>query len=236
VRSSIAAVLALAVAAGAVAYRDNWFNTEPFTGNSPLPTSYLTTVRIVSIGGAVLFAILGMAAVIGLARAARWALEPRVGADYASVTRYAILLIGTLVVAVGALSVANIQLWQLILPGAITGVLITIAAQQALANLFAGLMLQVARPFTVGERIQVRNGAINGPLRGLVVELSITYVQLLTDDGLVSIPNSQMLAAAVGPIPAASVPASHAGQSAAAAPAGQRGLLAGGSAGGAPEV
>ena len=138
--------------------------------------------------------------------------------------------------AVGALSVANIQLWQLILPGAITGVLITIAAQQALANLFAGLMLQVARPFTVGERIQVRNGAINGPLRGLVVELSITYVQLLTDDGLVSIPNSQMLASAVGPIPAASVPASDAGQSAAAAPAGQRGLLAGGSAGGAPEV
>ena len=40
---------------------------------------------------------------------------------------------------------------QLVVGGAVTGVLLTIAAQQSLSNLFAGVMLQFAQPFRVGE-------------------------------------------------------------------------------------
>jgi hypothetical protein len=36
---------------------------------------------------------------------------------------------------------------------------------------------------------------------GLVTEIGITYLRLDTDDGPVNLPNSQVLAAATGPIP-----------------------------------
>jgi small-conductance mechanosensitive channel len=82
----------------------------------------------------------------------------------------------------------------------VTGVLITIAAQQSLSNLFAGVMLQFAQPFRVGEQVRIRSGALAGTIEGTVTEFSITYVRLETEDGRVLLPNSQVLAAAVSPL------------------------------------
>ena len=45
--------------------------------------------------------------------------------------------------------------------------------------------------------IQLRSGAMGGLIDGLVSEIGITYVRLDTADGPMSLPNSQVLAAAV---------------------------------------
>jgi small-conductance mechanosensitive channel len=39
-------------------------------------------------------------------------------------------------------------------------------------------------------------------LDGIVTEIGLTYVRLNTGDGVLSLPNSQVLAAGVGPLPA----------------------------------
>ena len=44
-------------------------------------------------------------------------------------------------------------------------------------------------------------GALGGQLQGVVTEIGITYIRLDTGDTVMSVPNSQVLAAAVGPIP-----------------------------------
>ena len=80
--------------------------------------------------------------------------------------------------------------------------LLGIAGQQSMANLFAGIVLLVSRPFNVGERIRVRSGAMGGVMEGTVTEIGLTYVRLDTGDGVLALPNSQVLAAAVGPVPA----------------------------------
>ena len=98
------------------------------------------------------------------------------------------------------------------LGGALTAVLLGIAGQQTMANLFAGIVLLLSRPFNVGERVRVRSGAMGGIFDGLVTEIGITYVRLDTGDGVLALPNSQMLAAAVGPLPPA--PASRPGPAA----------------------
>jgi len=87
--------------------------------------------------------------------------------------------------------------WQLLVSGAVVGVLVGIAAQQSLANLFAGLVLLFARPFRVGDRVRFRAGALSGEVEGMVIDVSLTYVRLQTDEGPVLLPNSQALAAAV---------------------------------------
>ena len=81
--------------------------------------------------------------------------------------------------------------------GALATIIITIAGQQSLSNIFAGMVLLLSRPFMVGDKIWLRSGALGGQLEGTVTEIGITYLQLDTITGLMSLPNSQVLAAAV---------------------------------------
>jgi hypothetical protein len=95
-----------------------------------------------------------------------------------------------------------VPIGQLVLGGALTSVFVGIAAQQALGNVFAGLVLVFARPFHVGDAIRLRAGALGGTLDGIVTDIGITYVRFDMDGSVMSIPNSQVLNAVVGPSPA----------------------------------
>lgn len=195
-RSVIALVLAIAAAVVAALQ-------EPTSVTHP----GLTTAKIVRAAMAAAFCVLAEGAAIGLSSRAREVLEPRVGSSHAAVVRYTILLAGSIATFAITLQLFGIAVGQLVLGGALTAVLLGIAGQQTMANLFAGIVLLLSRPFNVGERIRVRSGAMGGIFDGLVTEIGITYVRLDTGDGVLALPNSQMLAAAVGPLPPA--PASH---------------------------
>jgi hypothetical protein len=157
-------------------------------------------------GAAVAFFLLAGFATIGLGNKTREILQPSVGAAHAAVIRFAILVVGGIITIVVTLDLLNVPITQLILGGAVTGVVIGIAAQQSLANMFAGIVLLVARPFQVGDRVGIRAGALSGLIEGTVTEISVTYVRLQTPSGPVHIPNSMVLAAAVGPAGAVPLP------------------------------
>jgi len=161
------------------------------------------TYRIVWAGTAVLFLIFGSVATVGLATQARQLLEPRVGIAYSAVVRYAILIVGAFTTLLLTLVLFGVPVSQLVLGGALTTVFVSIAAQQALGNVFAGLVLMLARPFKVGDEIRLRAGSLGGggTLDGTVTDIGITYVRVDTSSGLISVPNSQALNAVVGPIP-----------------------------------
>jgi hypothetical protein len=172
-------------------------------------------------GAAVAFFLLAGFATIGLGNKAREVLQPSVGAAHAAVIRFAILVAGGLITIVVALDLLNIPITQLILGGAVTGVVIGIAAQQSLSNMFAGIVLLVARPFQVGDRVGIRAGALSGLIEGTVTEISVTYVRLQTPSGPVHIPNSMVLAAAVGPAGAVPAPPGQGPSTPQGAPSGQ---------------
>ena len=159
------------------------------------------TRTILTWTGAAVFLIFGLVAAFGLSGQARNLLRPVIGAAHAGVARYALVLASVFAILVITLNIAQVPVGQLVLGGAVTGVLLGIAAQQSLSNLFAGMVLLFARPFRVGDRVRFRAGALYGLLDGTVTDISITYVRLETSDGLIFIPNSQALAACVGPLP-----------------------------------
>jgi small-conductance mechanosensitive channel len=99
------------------------------------------------------------------------------------------------------LGLLSVPIQQLLLGGALTGVIVGIAAQQALGNVFAGLVLLLARPFNVDDAIRIRSGTLGGELLGRVIAVGLTYVTLETADGLLLVPNSVMLASGIGPQP-----------------------------------
>jgi len=180
--------------------------------------------QILSYGAAIAFCLLAGAGTLGLGNKAREVLERSFGSEHAGVVRFAILVIGAVITVVLTLELFDIAVTQLIVGGVVTSVLLGIAAQQSLANVFAGIVLLMARPFRVGDQIGIRSGALSGLLEGMVSEISITYVRLETPNGPVHIPNSQVLAAAVGPIgalppPAGAAPAPAQGSAAQAEPA-----------------
>jgi Mechanosensitive ion channel len=161
--------------------------------------------HIVWTGTAIAFCAFGCVATYGLAGKVRQVLEPRTGTSHAAIARYALLLIGGFTTLVTTFQLFGIPIGQLVLGGALTSVFVGIAAQQALSNVFAGLVLLFARPFLVGDEIRLRAGALGGQLEGVVTDIGITYVRLHSGGGIVSIPNSQVLNAIVGPVPKDSV-------------------------------
>lgn len=161
---------------------------------------------VLSYAAALAFCLLASAAVIGVGNKARVSLQESIGSAHAAVIRFTIVLAGGLATIVLTLQLLHIPITQLVVGGALTGVLVGIAAQQSLANVFAGIVLLMARPFRVGDQIGIRSGALGGLIEGFVTEISITYVMLDTGNGAVHVPNSQVLAAAVGPAGSVAAP------------------------------
>ena len=186
--------LVLAIAAGAAS---GWAHHAFRTLFSPdhVPK------QIIAAACAIGFCVFASIATYGLSGSARDVLAPRVGAAHAAVVRYALVLIGAFATLVITLDLFRVPVGQLVLGGALTSVFVGIAAQQSLSNVFAGIVLLVARPFRVGDSIRLRAGALGGVIDGTVTEIGITYVRLQCNGALMAVPNSQVLNAVVGPVP-----------------------------------
>jgi small-conductance mechanosensitive channel len=177
------------------------------------------THQIVYVLGLGTFFVLGLAAVIGLSARVQATSRALIGQAHAAMLRYALALVGIFAVLTFSLAIARIDVKELLVSGAVLGVILGIAAQQSLANLFAGLVLLFARPFRVGSRVGFRAGALGGQVDGVVTDIGLTYVRVETDDGPAMLPNVQALGAIVLALP--EQPATGAGRaarSAAAAP------------------
>lgn len=180
----------LAVAAGAISYvagrhLDSLFQPGHLASS------------IAAAAAAAAFFIFATVAVVSLAGHARETLEAVTGSAHAAVVRYAIVLVGAILTIAITLVLLKVPVGQLLVGGAFVTIIITIAGQQSLSNVFAGLVLLLSRPFQVGDAILLRSGALSGQLEGTVTEIGITYLRLDTGNGVMLLPNSQVLAAAV---------------------------------------
>ena len=122
--------------------------------------------------------------------------DPSTAGTVAFVVRLATLAVGVFV----ALSLAGIPPRTLAVGGAITAVVLGLAAQQTFGNVFAGLVLASARPFRVGERVRLQAGGVAGSLEGEVTSLGLLYTTFAQGDDLILVPNSIVLSAAVVPL------------------------------------
>jgi small-conductance mechanosensitive channel len=159
--------------------------------------------------GGLVFVIAAIVATRSAASEVYRVVGARTGPSHAGVLRWLVTVVGYVIVLITALGIVAVPVGHLLLGGALTGVIVGIAAQQALGNIFAGVVLLIARPFSVGDSIRVKSGSLGGPLEGTVSGMGMTYVTILTADGPLSLPNSSLLASAVGPAPVAAHEASQ---------------------------
>ena len=160
-------------------------------------TSADTTVRIVVVLAIV---ILGWTIARDIGRAAAPTffrrLDPAMAGTVGFLIRFATIAATLLV----ALQIAQVSASALLAGSAFTAVIVGLAAQQSLGNLFAGLMLVSARPFRVGERLRLQAGGLAGQTEGVVSSLGLLYTTLARGEERIMVPNSVVLGAAVVPL------------------------------------
>ncbi len=154
--------------------------------------------QLIAAAAGALFVLLAGIPLRNVAHRVTRPVHARAGASAAHLVRMGVTASGYLVVAVTALVVLRVPVGQLLLSGAVTGVILGIAAQQSLGNAFAGILLMLSAPFRVGDYITLRSGSLGGQYDGFVSDISLTYTTLETDEGSMSFANAAVMAAATG--------------------------------------
>jgi small-conductance mechanosensitive channel len=159
-----------------------------------------TAETYVQWGAVLLLLVIGWTLARTIGRAAGPTFFRRMDPGTAGTVGFVTRLVTIAVTILLALGVAGVSAGSLIAGGAFTAVVLGLAAQQTLGNLFAGMVLITARPFRVGERIRLQAGALGGVLEGVVSSLGLLYTTLARGDDRIMIPNTGVLAAVVVPV------------------------------------
>lgn len=144
--------------------------------------------------------ILGWALARDVGRALGPTLFKRVDPGTAGTLGFLIRLFTVALALLVALRIAGLKPQTLAVGGAVTAVVVGLAAQQTIGNLIAGTVLLSARPFRIGDRIRLHSGAAAGKIEGTVAGLGLLYLILARGEDEIMVPNSVVLGAAVEPL------------------------------------
>jgi small conductance mechanosensitive channel len=170
-------------------HRHSWLGIESSEGE--------TAVRIATV---IALLVLGWAIARDIGRALGPALFRRLDPATAGTAGFLIRLATAVVALIVALRVAGVEARTLAVGGAFTAVILGLAAQQTLGNVFAGTVLLSARPFRVGDRVRLQGGPLAGQLEGTVSSLGLLYTTFATGEDSIMVPNSVVLNVAVLPL------------------------------------
>ncbi|MDG6989218.1 MAG: mechanosensitive ion channel family protein [Nitrososphaerota archaeon] len=136
---------------------------------------------------------------------------PERGATVGTAFRF----IGYIALAFIVLGLAGVSGTQLLAGGTFTGLVLGLAGQQTLSNVFAGLLILTSRPFLVGNRITLStwqwgfvvpsyppkffsDDLLIPGYTGVVEDIHLNYTAIRLDEGtLVKVPNSIVIQASV---------------------------------------
>jgi small-conductance mechanosensitive channel len=159
-----------------------------------LSTELEFPIKVVS---AIALAVLGWVIAKDVGRAFGPMLFRRLEPGTAGTVGFLIRLATIGLAALLALDAVGVKPQTLAIGGALTAVVLGLAAQQTFGNLIAGTVLLSARPFRVGERVRLQGGALAGQVDGVVGSLGLLYTTFVAGDESILVPNSVVLSVMV---------------------------------------
>jgi len=183
-REALLMLLLGAAVIGLLIWRDELFGTD-------------VPVRIIA---ALLLAAIGWRFARDIGRAMGPRLLRRFDAGTASTVGFLLQLFTLLVIGVVALRIVDLDPRAIALGGAVTAVVIGLAAQSTLGNVIAGIMLQASRPFKVSERVRLQGGTLGTTVEGTVASQGLIYTTFARGNSLLLVPNNSVLSATIVPL------------------------------------
>ena len=186
-RAQREAIALIPVVAGVVllwVFREDIFGTD-------------TPVRIAA---AILLAAVGWRFARDIGRSIGPRLLGRFDPGTASTVSFLVQLVSLLVVVIVALRLMNVETRAIAVGGALTAVVLGLAAQSTLGNVIAGMVIIGARPFRVGERVRLQGGTLGSVVEGTVGSIGLVYTTIARGNGVLLVPNNAALNAIVVPL------------------------------------
>src|SRR4051812_11687260 len=165
-------------------YREDIFGTD-------------TPVRIAA---AVLLAAIGWRFARDIGRFLGPRLLSRFDPSAASTISFLTQLATLFVVIIVALRLMNVETRAIAVGGALTAVVLGLAAQSTLGNVIAGLVLLGLRPFRVGERVRLQGGTLGNVVEGTIVGIGLVHTTVARGNATLLVPNNSTLSATVVPL------------------------------------
>lgn len=123
-------------------------------------------------------------------------LRPYLNAGRTAAIQFCMRLVGLITIILVTMTLMGIPIDKLLLGGAALGVILSVAAQQSLANFFASIVLIISRPFQVGDELLITAGALGGTYEGSIKDIGLSHTKIMTTDNkLVLLPNATLLSA-----------------------------------------
>ncbi|AWR94134.1 mechanosensitive ion channel family protein [Acidianus brierleyi] len=138
-----------------------------------------------------------------------------IGESNATSVSFITKLLGYILAFVGFFILIRVSIGAALAAGGFAGIVLGLASQTVLSNIFGGVMLLFSRPYKVGDRITIStwqygllaptyppkffsNDFLIPGYTGKVIDISLLYTTIYTDDSVpVKIPNSIMVQAAI---------------------------------------
>ncbi|HEY8999644.1 MAG TPA: mechanosensitive ion channel family protein [Candidatus Saccharimonadales bacterium] len=154
--------------------------------------------KLIALAGVSLFVVFSIASLHVLTSAVRKSIVAhRLGVGRAAALQFILRLFGYLAIMFTTLDGVGVPVGHLLLGSAVLGIILGVAAQQALGNFFASIVLIVSHPFVVGEELTLVSGALGGKYEGTIVDIGLTHTHLQEKNGtVVALPNATLLAGA----------------------------------------
>ena len=154
----------------------------------------------IRLGAAAALLLLGFGLARDIGRLLGPSLFRRMDPGTAGTVGFLIRLFFAVVASLVALRVAGLTNASLLPAAAATAVILGLAAQQTLGNLFAGVVLLSARPFVVGDRVRLQGGDLAGEVEGTVSSLGLLHTVFSNGEDSILIPNRAVLNVAIVPL------------------------------------
>lgn len=168
-----------------------------FDHRHDIAPGYGSQARIVT---ALLLFAFGWGFAAALGRTVTPTILKRMDPGTAGTVGFVIRLSAIVLVAAVALHIAGVKTSTLAVGGAFTAVILGLAAQQTIGNIFAGIVLQSTRPFRVGELVRLTGGPMAGSVEGTVSTLGLFYTTFISGEDRMMVPNNVILNLAVVPL------------------------------------
>jgi small-conductance mechanosensitive channel len=173
----------------------------------PLSSSVLFELAVATAAGIIIVYVLGKEIEIVSSRL--------LGAKRGNMVFVVFRFVSYIVLALVLLAIAGVPPTDLLAEGTFAGLVLGLAAQTVLSNIIAGVMIIIARPYEVGDRITFvswqygliapsyppkfySHDVLMPGYSGLVLDIGLAYTKLQLDEGPpMKVPNSVMVVGAV---------------------------------------
>jgi small conductance mechanosensitive channel len=142
--------------------------------------------------------LLGWAFARNLGRALQPRLVQRLDPGAAGLASFLVRLATLVAILLVSLRIAGLQPSTLALGASFTAVILGLAAQQTFGNLFAGVVLISARPFSIGERVRFNGYGMD--VEGTVAAHGLLYLTMTDGDDVIMVPNNTALMMSIRPL------------------------------------